>query len=159
MQLLPQLITLLEKPQQPHTEIVCRTALFLVRVHHGPIMSTTSLLPTIRQLHMLAASKIAELRVNTFKCLPSLQFTHCYIFYNFLVFFALSRIWSVLIFMAFYSFNMKLNQGKVLYCLLKLLLSENNEEENDVDLPKGQFSHCKWVADFFHVKIRMFMML
>lgn len=63
MQLLPQLITLLEKPQQPHTEIVCRTALFLVRVHHGPIMSTSTLLPTIRQLHMLAASKIAELRV------------------------------------------------------------------------------------------------
>ncbi|XP_034249502.1 WD repeat-containing protein 3 [Thrips palmi] len=62
LQLLPQLITLLEKPQQPHTEIVCRTALFLVRVHHGPIMSTSSLLPTIRHLHMLAASKIAELR-------------------------------------------------------------------------------------------------
>lgn len=62
LQLLPQLISLLERPQQPHTEIVCRTALFLVRVHHGPIMSSTSLLPTIRKLHMLAASKIAELR-------------------------------------------------------------------------------------------------
>lgn len=69
LQLLPQLITLLQKPQQPHTEIVCRTALFLVRVHHGPIMSTATLLPTIRQLHMLAASKIAELRVIIFKCI------------------------------------------------------------------------------------------
>lgn len=62
LKLLPQLISLLELPQQPHTEVVCRAALFLVRVHHGPIMSTATLLPTIRQLHSLAATKICELR-------------------------------------------------------------------------------------------------
>lgn len=63
LHLIPQLTTLLELPQQPHTEIVCRSALFLVRVHHGPIMSTSSLLPAIRQLHLLASTKISELRV------------------------------------------------------------------------------------------------
>ena len=64
LKLLPQLIALLELPQQPHTEIVCRSALFLVRVHHGPIMSTAGLLPTIQKLHGLAAEKIAQLKVN-----------------------------------------------------------------------------------------------
>lgn len=62
LQLLPHLIGLLEQPQQPHTELICRAGLFLVRVHHGPIMSTSSLLPTIRRLHMLASEKIAELK-------------------------------------------------------------------------------------------------
>lgn len=62
LQLLPQLIALLEQPQQPHTEVVCRSALFLVRVHHGPIMSSPTLLPTIRQLHHLTSTKMAALR-------------------------------------------------------------------------------------------------
>ncbi|PSN31419.1 WD repeat-containing protein 3 [Blattella germanica] len=59
-ELLKQLPALIKRGHQ--TELVCRTMIFLFRVHHGPIVNNQALLPIVGQLQQLAFSKVNELR-------------------------------------------------------------------------------------------------
>jgi U3 small nucleolar RNA-associated protein 12 len=61
-ELLSQLPALIERGFQ--TELVCRTMIFLFRVHHKPIVNNQALLPVVGQLQKLALSKVNYLRVS-----------------------------------------------------------------------------------------------
>ncbi|KAJ9598232.1 hypothetical protein L9F63_011053 [Diploptera punctata] len=71
-ELLNQLPSLIKKGYQ--TELVCRTMIFLFRVHHGPIVNNQSLLSIVGQLKKLAFSKVNELRDLVGYNLHGLQF-------------------------------------------------------------------------------------
>ncbi|KAF5297376.1 hypothetical protein FQR65_LT01306 [Abscondita terminalis] len=43
-------------------ELVCKVAMFLLKIHHGPIVANHALLSNLRQLHKLAMVKTEELR-------------------------------------------------------------------------------------------------
>ncbi|KOB66641.1 WD repeat-containing protein 3 [Operophtera brumata] len=47
-----------------HTELLCRLAVFLLRVHHAPLVANRALLKQIIQIQAKAALKLAELRVR-----------------------------------------------------------------------------------------------
>ncbi|XP_067008670.2 WD repeat-containing protein 3 [Anabrus simplex] len=59
-ELLTMLPSLLKRGS--HTEIVTRVMMFLVRIHHGPIVSNQALLPVITKLHKVALRKVNDLR-------------------------------------------------------------------------------------------------
>ncbi|CAH0390476.1 unnamed protein product [Bemisia tabaci] len=60
-QLLELLVPLLKTPHH-RTELVVRTLIFLIKVHHGPITSAYTILPTLRKLTQLARERIKELK-------------------------------------------------------------------------------------------------
>jgi U3 small nucleolar RNA-associated protein 12 len=61
-ELLSQLPALIERGFQ--TELVCRTMIFLFRVHHKPIVNNQALLHIVGQLQKLALFKVNHLRVS-----------------------------------------------------------------------------------------------
>lgn len=71
-ELLSQLPSLIKKGHQ--TELLCRTMIFLFRVHHGPIVNNQALLPVVGQLQKLTLSKVNELRDMVGYNLHGLQF-------------------------------------------------------------------------------------
>lgn len=60
--LLQMLPPLLERGDQ--TELVCKVAMFLLRIHHPTIVSNQLLMPNLKQLQKLAMVKAQELRVG-----------------------------------------------------------------------------------------------
>lgn len=71
-ELLSQLPALIERGFQ--TELVCRTMIFLFRVHHKPIVNNQALLPVVGQLQKFALSKVNHLRDMVGYNLHGLQF-------------------------------------------------------------------------------------
>lgn len=59
LQMLPKLLK-----SDYHTELIARLALCLVQAHHGPIMTTSELLPVLEIVKTLTIKKISELRVR-----------------------------------------------------------------------------------------------
>ncbi|XP_076183673.1 WD repeat-containing protein 3 isoform X2 [Ptiloglossa arizonensis] len=57
LQMLPKLLK-----SDYHTELIARLALCLVQAHHGPIMTTSELLPVLEIVKTLTIKKISELR-------------------------------------------------------------------------------------------------
>lgn len=49
-----------------NTEMVCRVLVFLLSVHHAPLVATQTLLPIMRDLQRVAFEKVNELRVSSF---------------------------------------------------------------------------------------------
>lgn len=47
-----------------HTELLCKVFLFLLKIHHAPIVANNVLLPTLMQLQKLVSEKATELRVS-----------------------------------------------------------------------------------------------
>lgn len=47
------------------TELFCRLAIFLLKVHHAPLVANQALLKHMIQIQAKAALKLTELRVNT----------------------------------------------------------------------------------------------
>lgn len=45
------------------TELVCKMSIFLLKLHHKPIVSNSSMLVTLKQLEKVAFAKVQELRV------------------------------------------------------------------------------------------------
>lgn len=61
-ELLSQLPSLIERGFE--IELVCRTMIFLFKMHHKPIVNNQALLPIVGQLQKLAFSKVNHLRVS-----------------------------------------------------------------------------------------------
>lgn len=59
MQLLPALI---ERGDQ--VELVTKLALFLLKIHHVPLIANHSLLSTLKKLEKLISVKVKEMRVR-----------------------------------------------------------------------------------------------
>ncbi|XP_043263029.1 WD repeat-containing protein 3 [Colletes gigas] len=57
LQMLPKLLE-----SDYHTELLARLALCLVQAHHGPIVATQELLPTLETVKTLTMKKVSELR-------------------------------------------------------------------------------------------------
>lgn len=47
-----------------HTELLCKVFMFLLKIHHAPIVAHHVLLPTLIQLQKLVFEKVTELRVS-----------------------------------------------------------------------------------------------
>lgn len=73
-ELLPLFIPLLER--KLHCDIVCRTLVFLIRVHHRPLVANPSLLTLVQKLSMLAMQRITEFRDLTGENVYGLMFHH-----------------------------------------------------------------------------------
>ncbi|PNF32770.1 hypothetical protein B7P43_G04487 [Cryptotermes secundus] len=71
-ELLSQLPALIARGFQ--TELVCRTMIFLFKVHHKPIVNNQALLPVVRELQKLAVSEVNHLRDMVGYNLHGLQF-------------------------------------------------------------------------------------
>ncbi|XP_069680320.1 WD repeat-containing protein 3 [Periplaneta americana] len=71
-ELLGQLPALLDRGHQ--TELVCRTMIFLFRVHHSPIVNNQALLPIVGKLQQLAINRVTQLRDMVGYNLHGLQF-------------------------------------------------------------------------------------
>ncbi|KAJ8909310.1 hypothetical protein NQ315_015162 [Exocentrus adspersus] len=57
LQVLPALIA-----RGDHTELVCKISMFLLKLHHAPIVANHTMLPTLQKLQRLASEKVQELR-------------------------------------------------------------------------------------------------
>ncbi|CAH0548156.1 unnamed protein product [Brassicogethes aeneus] len=57
LQTLPALIS-----RGDHTELVCKISIFLLKLHHAPIVANNVLLSTLQNLQKLAQAKVQELR-------------------------------------------------------------------------------------------------
>lgn len=51
--------------QGNQTELVCKIAIFLLKIHHGPIVANNVLLVSLRQLYKIIKVKAEEIRVST----------------------------------------------------------------------------------------------
>uniref|UniRef100_A0A8D8LZD4 WD repeat-containing protein 3 n=1 Tax=Cacopsylla melanoneura TaxID=428564 RepID=A0A8D8LZD4_9HEMI len=60
-ELLIHLVCLLEAAHH-RTELVIRVAVFLVRIHHGPLTASKQLLPVLSKLERLASQRVDEIR-------------------------------------------------------------------------------------------------
>lgn len=47
------------------TELVCKLLVFLLKIHHAPIVANGTLLSVLKQLQKSAMVKVEELRVGT----------------------------------------------------------------------------------------------
>lgn len=47
-----------------HIELVSKVALFLLKLHHAPIVANNVLLTTLQNIQKLLSSKVTELRVS-----------------------------------------------------------------------------------------------
>lgn len=46
------------------TELLCRVFMFLLKIHHAPIVANHTLLPNLMHLQKLVSQKVTELRVS-----------------------------------------------------------------------------------------------
>lgn len=60
--ILQNLPALLKRGDQ--IEIVCKLAMFLLKIHHGPIIANQALLENLQEIQKLASGKVHELRVS-----------------------------------------------------------------------------------------------
>lgn len=68
-----------------HTEVVCKIAMFLLKLHHAPIVANHALANSLKQLQKLVFDKVRELRVSFF------------LLFRIGIDFSFLRIWLVLI--------------------------------------------------------------
>lgn len=47
-----------------NTELICRILIFLINVHHVPMIASQILLPILKDLRKVAFEKVHELRVS-----------------------------------------------------------------------------------------------
>lgn len=73
-ELLPQFVPLLGR--KLHSDVVCRALVFLIRVHHRPLVTNPSLLPLIQKLNSLAMQRITDFRDLIGENVYGLMFQH-----------------------------------------------------------------------------------
>lgn len=61
LQMIPNLVV-----RGDHVELICKLSLFLLKIHHAPIVANHSLLLTLKQLQKLTMVKVEELRVSVY---------------------------------------------------------------------------------------------
>lgn len=80
LQTLPALIA-----RGDHTELVCKISIFLLKLHHAPIVANHTLLFTLQKLQKLAAEKVQELRVSNFLYFFNIYLNKCKIIHGVLL--------------------------------------------------------------------------
>lgn len=59
------------------TELVCKLLVFLLKIHHAPIVANNALLSVLKQLQKSAMVKVEELRVRKTSDLYVICYSKC----------------------------------------------------------------------------------